>query len=217
MELGLLGALPEVERRAVRALMARRSYRRDEPLFHEGDPGDQLFTIERGRVAVRVTTRSGDVATLNVLGPGDTFGEQALLDPSALRTAGVVALEPVEVRTLHRAQFDELRRRHPGVDRLLVDVLAAQVRRLSAGLLDALYLPVDKRVVRRLAELAPLYDTGDRPVVIRLRQDDIASMAGTTRPTTNRVLQRLVDEGVIALGRGRIDIHDLDTLVRRAT
>ena len=196
--------------------MVRRSYRKGETLFHEGDPGDQLFVLEKGRVAIRVTTTLGEVVTLTLLGPGDTFGEQALLDHGAHRTATAVALEPVETRTLSKNGFEDLRRRHPAVDRLLVTVLAAQVRRLSRSLLEALYLPVDRRVLRRLADLAGLYDQGSRPVVIPLRQDDLASMVGTTRPTANRVLQQLVDDRLITLGRGRIEIDDPATLAARA-
>jgi CRP-like cAMP-binding protein len=216
MDEGLLAVLPETERRAVRTSMVRRAYRRDEVLFHEGDPGDQLMEIQKGRVAVRVTTALGDVVTLTVLGPGDVFGEQALLEPGPARTATAVALEPVEVLALHRDRFEDVRRRYPSVDRMLVEVLAAQVRRLSASLVEALYLPVDRRVVRRLAELAAMYDEGATPVVIPLRQDDVASLVGATRPTINRVLQQLVDDGLLTLSRGRIEIQDPDGLVRRA-
>jgi CRP-like cAMP-binding protein len=172
--------------------------------------------IQKGRVAVRVTTALGDVVTLTVLGPGDVFGEQALLEPGPARTATAVALEPVEVLALHRDRFEDVRRRYPSVDRMLVEVLAAQVRRLSASLVEALYLPVDRRVVRRLAELAAMYDEGATPVVIPLRQDDVASLVGATRPTINRVLQQLVDDGLLTLSRGRIEIRDPDGLVRRA-
>jgi len=216
MDAGLFGALPPTEHQAVRASMVRRGYRKGETLFHEGDPGDQLFVLEKGHVAIRVTTLLGDVVTLTLLGPGDSFGEQALLDGGSRRTATAIALEPVEARTLSQQRFEELRRRHPAVDRLLVDVLAAQVRRLSASLLEALYLPVDRRVLRRLADLAAMYDHGPRPVVVPLRQDDLASMVGTTRPTTNRVLQQLVDDGLVTLGRGRIEIEDPSALAARA-
>ena len=163
MESGLLGGLSAEEQRAVVASMVRRSYRKDETLFHEGDPGESLLIVERGRVAIRTSTPLGDVATLAILGRGDSFGEQALIDASAVRTASAVALETVEVRSLHRRQFDELRETYPSVNRLLVELLAAQVRRLSAHLLDALYLPVEQRVVRRLRDLAELYDGGDFP------------------------------------------------------
>ena len=216
MESGLLGGLSAEEQRAVVASMVRRSYRKDETLFHEGDPGESLLIVERGRVAIRTSTPLGDVATLAILGRGDSFGEQALIDASAVRTASAVALETVEVRSLHRRQFDELRETYPSVNQLLVELLAAQVRRLSAHLLDALYLPVEQRVVRRLRDLAELYDGGDSPIVIPLRQDDLATMAGTTRPTANRVLRQLERDAIIALRRGQVHVLRTDALRARA-
>ena len=198
--------------------MHRRTYHKGDTLFHEGDAGDLLYRIERGRVAIRITTTLGDVVTLAILGRGDTFGEQALLAPDSTRTASAVALEAVEVRTLHRRDFEALRRSDPTIDRVLVDVLAAQVRRLSSHLQEALFLPADRRVLRRLAELLAVYadDGGELPVEMPLRQDDLASMAGTTRPTVNRLLQRLQSEGIIALRRGHLAVLDPAVLTKRA-
>jgi CRP/FNR family cyclic AMP-dependent transcriptional regulator len=212
----LLRGLTENDRRAVMSRMVRRSYRKGETLFHEGDPGDSLHLVDKGRVAIRASTRGGDEATLAVFGRGDSFGEQALLSSRASRTASAVALEPVETRVLLRTDFDQLRREQPSVERFLVDVLAAQVRRLTSQLLEALYLPVDVRVVRRLADLAVLYASGEATVDVPLRQEELASLAGTTRSTTNRVLQQLVDDNVVGLGRGRIIILDVDALADRA-
>ncbi len=211
-----MSELTDVDRRTVLSRMARRSYRKDDTLFHEGDPGDSLHLLEKGRVAIRVSTLGGDTAILTVLRPGDSFGEQALLDTSSARTASAVALEAVETRTLHRNDFEALRRQHPSVERLLIDVLAAQVRRLSAQLLDALYMPVDARVVLRLAELADIYDGGGPVVDIPLKQEDVASIAGTTRPTANRVLQQLAADGIVELGRGRVHVLDRAALAARA-
>jgi len=212
----LLSGLSEDERRLIIAKMSRRSFKKGETLFHEGDPGDSLHLLLKGRVAVRVSTPNGDVATLSVQGPGSSFGEQALVSAESRRTASVVALEPVETRMLHRNDFDDLRRRHPSAERFIVDALAEQVRRLSAQVLDALYVAADKRVVRRVADLVLLYDDGSSPFEIPVKQEDLASMAGTTRPTANRVLKHLEDDGLIALGRGRIDVLDADGIRRRA-
>jgi CRP/FNR family transcriptional regulator, cyclic AMP receptor protein len=117
---------------------------------------------------------------------------------------------------LHRRDLDDLRASQPSIDRFLIDVLAGQVRRLSQRVLEALYLPADRRVLRRLAELAELYDDGDSPIVIGLRQDDLATIAGTTRSTTNRVLQQLVEAGVVKVRRGRLEVHDVPALRKRA-
>ena len=208
MEHQLLRGLADEDRRAVLSRMARRSYRRGETLFHAGDPGDSLHLIDKGRVAIRASSRTGDEAILVVLGRGDSFGEQALLNPTATRTASAVALESVETRVLLRSDFTELRREQPSVERFLVEVLAAQVRRLSDQLMEALYLPVERRVVRRLADLALVYESGETTVDVPLRQEELASLAGTTRSTTNRVLQQLMDDNVVALARGRIVILD---------
>ncbi len=181
-------------------------------MFHEGDPGDTLHVIDKGHVAIRTTTSLGDVATLTVLGPQAMFGEQALVDVEARRTASAVALDVVETRALHRREFDELLATNPRAERFVVEVLGAQVRRLTAQLTDALYVPADRRVVRRLVEVAAMYGSGPGPIEVPLKQDDIASMAGTTRPTANRVLKQLEAEGLIELARGRIVVVDLERL-----
>ena len=208
--------LADDDLRALLSRLGRRSYRKGDTLFHEGDPGDSLHLIDKGRVAIRVTTRAGDEAILAVLGRGDSFGEQALLSPTARRTASAVALEPVETRVLLRTDFEQLLVEQPSVEHFLVEVLAAMVRRLSSLLVEALYLPVDQRVVRRLADLADVYATDEATVDVPLRQDQLASLAGSTRSTTNRVLQQLVDESIVELARGRIVILDVAALADRS-
>jgi CRP-like cAMP-binding protein len=210
--------LDDEQRRLVIARTTRRRLQKGETLFHEGDVGDCLHVVQSGKVAIRTSTPSGDVVTLAVVGAGATFGELSLIDASSRRSASVVALEPTETRVLQRAEFDELRRRHPSVERLLVELLAAQVRRLSAHVLDALYVPVETRVIRRMVELADLYASGPGPtaaggpVEVPVRQEDVASMAGTTRPTANRVLKQLEDAGIVSLRRGCTVVHDRSAL-----
>jgi CRP-like cAMP-binding protein len=211
----LLRGLGDDDRRALLARLTRRSYRKGDTLFHAGDPGDSLHLVEKGRIAIRASTRAGDEAILAVLGRGDSFGEQALLSPTATRTASAVALEAVETRVLLRTDFEQLRREQPSVERFLVEVLAAQVRRLSTQLLEALYLPVEIRIVRRLNELAKIYNSGASSTDVPLRQEELASLAGTTRSTTNRVLRQLVDDDIVGLTRGRIVILDVDALAER--
>jgi CRP/FNR family transcriptional regulator, cyclic AMP receptor protein len=212
----LLAGLDDEQRRLVLTRMPRRSFRKGDTLFHDGDLGDTLHVLERGTVAVRISTPLGEVVTLTVMGPGSSFGEQALLAEDSRRTASVVAIEAVETRVLHRRDFDQLRADHPSVERVLVDLMSAQVRRLSGLVLDAMYLPADRRVIRRIADLAVLYDRGASTIDVPVRQEDLATMAGTTRQTTNQVLKQLEEAGVVRLGRGRMTIADLAELGRLA-
>ena len=99
---------------------------------------------------------------------------------------------------------------------MLTEALVGEVRRLSAALIEALYVPVEQRVWRRVNELVELFG-GDVPVVIPLTQDDIAQLAGTTRPTANRALRAGEEQGVLRLARGRIEVHDRAALKRLPT
>jgi CRP-like cAMP-binding protein len=133
----------------------------------------------------------------------------------ARRSATVSALEPAETRVIHRSDFTELLRRHPSVDAVLLGILADQIRLLSDRLVEALYVPADTRIRRRLVELADLYED-DGAGVIPLTQEVLAVLAGTTRETVNRVLREEERRGVITLGRGRVEVLDGDGLRRRA-
>ncbi len=212
MEFKLLESLEPALRTEVLATARRRRFDKGMVLFHEGDPGDSLHLLVKGRVAVRVGTPAGETATLTVHGVGAAFGEQALIDPVARRTATVVALELVETMVLQRTDFEELRDRHPSVDRLLIEQLAGQVRRLSDRLTEALFVGADKRVVRRMLELDELYASE----LVEITQEDVAAMAGTTRPTVNRVMQALAKHGAIQLGRGKFTVVDRRLLERNA-
>jgi CRP/FNR family cyclic AMP-dependent transcriptional regulator len=193
----------------------RRTFGTGEVVFHAGDPADTLHLIQRGRFAVRVTTEFGDTATLNVLGPGDFFGELALLSPRAPRSATIVALEPAETLSVHEIDFGRLRAERPETADVLIAMLASQVRRLSMHLAEALYVPADMRVRRRLLDMTEVYRDGEE-VTVPLTQEELASLAGTSRATVNRVLREEEEFGTIALARGRTRVIDTDGLRRRA-
>lgn len=207
----MLSSLAEEDRRTVLATARRRRFATGEVIVHEGDPGDAFHLIAKGRVAVRVTTPGGSVVLVNVHGRGHAFGEQALIDRTARRSATISALEPTETLSLSADAFDDLRRHHPGVDRLLVQVLSNEVRRLTNRLAEAMYESAEVRVLRRLLDLDEIYGG-----VIPLTQDSLASMAGTTRPTANGVLRQLVADGLLHLGRGRLQVLDREALQKRA-
>jgi CRP/FNR family cyclic AMP-dependent transcriptional regulator len=214
----LLRSLSEEDRRQVLSAARRRRFTRREVLFHEGDPGDTLHLIDKGRVAIRITTPLGDAATVGVLGRGDVVGEMAILEEGGRRGATVMALEATETLSIDRSAFLELRRRYPGVDLFMFDVLMANVRRVNVQLMEALFVPVDRRVIRRLLSLADIYAQRDQVdgVEVALTQDDLASLAGTSRATVNRVLRQAEEAGAVSLSRGRIRVSDRALLAKRA-
>jgi CRP-like cAMP-binding protein len=194
----------------------RRTFARGEVVFHRGDPADSLNLIRKGRFSVRIATPLGDTAMLSVRGPGDAFGELALLGREPVRSATVSALEPAETSSIHRGDFERLRHEHPIVNDVLIGILTDRLRRLSDQLVEAYYVPADRRVLRQVCELAELYGPGEGDVVVPLTQEEIAELAGTSRATVNRVLREAERRGIVELRRGRTAVLDLDELLRRA-
>ena len=214
MKWQLLAALTPSQERVVLAGTRRHRYAKGETLFHEGDLAETVHFLQEGRVVSRRTTPDGDVATFAVLGPGEAFGEMAMLADDHRRTSTIVAIEPVITLSL---RFDEFRRlcdEHPDVQDLLVRMLAQRVDRLSSHLLDALYLSADGRVLRTLLDLCEQYaDKGESVEVhLPLTQVEVAELSGASRPTANRYLRRLEQRGLIRLQRGQVTVVDVPAL-----
>ena len=216
MEWQLLRRLTEPDRRAVLSRARRRTFARGEVLFHEADPADTIHFIAEGRVMARRATAAGDSVAFRVIGRGRVLGDVAVSSSDARRTSTIVALEPTVTLSLSFAEFRALCLDHPEVEHELAVLLAARVKRLSDRLVDALFVPSDRRVVSRLGDLCDEYADGRSGlVVIRLTQTDLAELAGATRPTANRVLRSLANDGIVQLSRGRIRVIDPMALRRR--
>jgi CRP/FNR family transcriptional regulator, cyclic AMP receptor protein len=211
MEWPLLDGLPPEDVRHLLAIARRRTFSRGEVVFHRDDPADSLHLVVRGRFGARVLTPLGDSVLVDVLGPGQSFGELALLLADARRTATVEALEAGETRSVRRDEFASLQREHHGVKDVLLRLLAEQLRRSTDRVVEAHHVDAETRVRRRLLDLAETYPDG----VVPLTQEDIAAMAGTSRATVNRVLREEEERGTVALARARTRVLDVAALERR--
>jgi len=216
MDWPVLASLPLNERRRLVARLRREAYRRDEVIFHQGDPADTLHLIAAGHVSVRVTLRGGEYVVVAIFGPGNTFGELALVGDANTRRATITALEPTETLVLGRQEFERLRTSYPGIDRFLVGLLSARLEKVNNRLLEALYVPAEKRVMRRLLDLCELYAGDDQQIIIPVTQEMLASIAGTTRPTANQVLRRLAASEIVAVNRSQITVLSRGGLQHRA-
>lgn len=211
----LLAGVPAEDVRRVIGIARRRTFKRGEVVFHEDDPADSLHLVVSGRFAVQGTTRLGEEALFVVRGPGDAFGELALVVDER-RSATVYALEQGETMCVVRQDFEQLRAVHPSVDRMLVSLLAVELRRMTRLVTDAYFESAERRVLRRLIDLAAVYGDAGGETAIPLTQEQLASFAGTSRATVNAVLAAERARGTIALRRGATILRDRDALARRA-
>jgi CRP-like cAMP-binding protein len=152
-----MDGVPEEEVRRLLSIARRRQFSRNEVVFHREDPADSLHLVSEGRIAIRNMTPLGDTVTIGIRGPGERFGEMALVAEGRKRSETLEALEEAEMFAVYVAEFRLLRREHPSVNQVLIGFLAEELERQNELLLEALYPPVERRVLRRLAELSGLY------------------------------------------------------------
>ena len=177
-----------------------------EVLCHKGDPGNQLYGILSGSLKVTTTGTDGKEVMFGLMGPGEVIGEIALLDGEE-RSATVTAVEGAELLTLHRRELIPFLEKNPRAAIGLAGILAARVRALSDRAEDRQTMPLEGRIAKHLLALSESH--GKRlvvggPVEVRMPQQDLADLVGTTRESVNKQLRAWEDEGIVELGRGRI-------------
>jgi CRP-like cAMP-binding protein len=189
-----------------------RRYARGETLFLEGDPGTSLCIIDKGRVKLGLTSAEGREIILDLLGPGDVFGELALLDGEP-RSANAIAVEASDVLLLARDEFLHFLRQHPQASLVLLSTLSHWLRRLTTQMQDTAFLDVPARLARTILRLAEAEEAvHGKAVTPRLTQTDLAGMVGTTRETLNKWLGFYEDQGLIRRDKHQIVVLRPDKL-----
>ena len=215
----VLRGLPRPELEQLALLMRPRAYRRGEVVFHQGDPGETFHVLCRGRVKIVLGSEGGEEAVLGILGPGDVFGEMALLDGGP-RSATIVALEPVESATLGRADLLALLRRNPVAVEGLLAALARKIREASEEVGNLIFLDQQGRLARKLLDLAQTHGRpagGGIEIDLPLTQQELGAIIGATRTRVNGLLRLYEAQGIIALKGRRIVILKPEALQRRVT
>ncbi len=183
-------------------------------IFHLGDPGGLLYLISKGKVRISYTTVEGQEVVLAILGPGDFFGELALLDDSP-RSATAEAIGPTETLTLHRDDFIHFITDNPAFSLHVLQTLARHIRRLNIQLADIFFLDLPGRLARTLLNLADQYGrpTDDGTLIdLALTQTDLAEMTGATRVSINKALGRFRRSGWIKTSGRKVTIMDRGAL-----
>jgi CRP/FNR family transcriptional regulator, cyclic AMP receptor protein len=204
----MLDLLTERERSRVLRTGVRRRFQPHEIVFHEGDPGDSLHIVTDGAFIARGSYTLGELIAVNVLGVGDVFGEMVLLTPGARRSATVISHGRASTLMVGQGDFEALMDEGGNLDRVLLSLLAGRNRVVTAHLVELLFAPVEQRVCMRLLEFSQkVVRTSDQGWV-NLSQAELATLAGTTRSTVNRVLGRARELGLVEVARGRIRVAD---------
>ncbi|NWG18854.1 MAG: Crp/Fnr family transcriptional regulator [Chloroflexi bacterium] len=199
------------------ANLGTQSFAQGEIVFHQGSLGNALYIIVNGQVRIFTLSEAGQELTVSIFRSGDFFGELALLD-GLPRSASAQAMCATTTLTLYRAAFLHIINACPPIAAAILEVMAARLRQSTTYAEQLAGLSATERIVQHLVRLAQRHGVTDGTTTLidlRLTQDGLASISGTTRETVNRVLSALRDQGLVQLERARIRVLDLPRL--RAT
>lgn len=194
--------------------LGTRAFERGATIFHQGSVGNVLYMIVSGQVRIYTVSELGQELSVKIFRDGDFFGELSLLDGQP-RSASAVAMRVTTTLTLHRTAFLQAIRTMPQIAVTVLEELSSRLRRTNIYIEHLASTSAPQRVVRTLLDLADQHGVQERGMTridLHLTQDDLASLAGTTRETVNRVLSSLREQGLISVERARLSVLNLTEL-----
>jgi CRP/FNR family cyclic AMP-dependent transcriptional regulator len=208
----LFAGLEEGELERFSQVAVPRSFPAGTRVFHEGDSSDACYIVREGSFRVTREHSDGRAITLATLGPGEIFGELAMLDGDT-RSASAESITDGTLLALPANDVRSLLGRNPEIALKLVAGLVRRLRAANMRLSRQSFQTVPSRVAGILAQLSREGQDGDgdgdgemQEVTIRMNQTDLAQLAGTSRESVSRFLAELERAGVVRSGRGRVTV-----------
>ena len=195
----LFAELDDRELASIASVAKARRYAKDDVIFHADESGDVFCLIRDGHVKVTMISPEGKEIILSMLGPGDFFGEMALLDDEP-RSATVVATEPLDLVTIWRSDFLQILQENFSITKKVLVELSRRLRTASGRIESLATMDVYGRLARFLLELAQ--DSGKSldngyVAVTRPTHQAIANMIGTSRETVSRLIHELMKQNLL--------------------
>jgi CRP/FNR family cyclic AMP-dependent transcriptional regulator len=212
----LLGRLDpgEIDALATRARVEH--YSAGHEIFAKGSPGRSMIAVVRGSLKMTSLSATGKEIVLNIVHPGDIFGEIAVIDGAA-RSASAVALTDCELLVLDRRDVLPMFEKNSEICMILMRTLCQRLRRTSEHVEDVLFRSLESRLAKTLLELAQGAGHAEPrglALDLHLSQGELATVAGGSRESINKQLQAWQRAGLIELGRGALIIRDAAALER---
>jgi CRP/FNR family transcriptional regulator, cyclic AMP receptor protein len=176
-------------------------------IFSQGDVGDAVFYIQKGKAKLSVISRQGKEATISLFGPGDFVGEDSIAGVQSLRMASATAMTSCTVLRIERKEMMRVIHEEHIFSDVFVAYLLARNTRIQEDLIDQLFNSSEKRLARKLLLLANFGKEGKPEVVVpKISQETLAEMIGATRSRVSFFMNRFRKLGFIEYN-GSLRIH----------
>jgi len=173
--------------------------KKKQPIFLQGDPGESLHFLKKGRVKITRIDESGKEITLTLLEPGEIFGELGLFDDSPRETTAV-ALEDSLICMMRRGDFEKLMTDRSELSFKLNKLMGLRLRQIENRIDELMFRDVPSRLARLLLRLVDQHPREMRRglrINIKLSQQELANLIGATREMTSSVLNSFKKIGLI--------------------
>jgi CRP/FNR family cyclic AMP-dependent transcriptional regulator len=185
--------------------------KRGAAIFSKGDPGNSLVAVIRGTVKISISSAEGRSAILNLIGPGEIFGEVALLDGLA-RTADATANTNCEIFVIDRREFLPFVRTQPALAMKFIELLCARLRWTSDQVEEVILQDLAGRLASALIRLTEKHKLAPGGRIIAITQQEISEMVGMTRESINKQLRAWAARNWVRLEHGAIVVLDTESL-----
>lgn len=180
---------------------------KSQPIFSQGDPGDAVFYIQKGKARLVVVSEHGKEATVSMLGPGSFVGEDCIAGLQCVRMASAIAMSDCTVLRIERSEMMRVLHEEHVFSDVFVAYLIARNTRIQEDLIDQLFNSSEKRLARALLLLANFGKEGKPESVIpNISQETLAEMIGTTRSRVSFFMNRFRKLGFIEYN-GSLQVH----------
>ena len=182
------------------------TFRKSELVFSQGDPADEVFYIQKGKVKVTVISEQGKEAVVAILEDDEFFGEGCLAG-QAQRISTVAALTDSVIVRLEKAAILRIIHQEPAFSEMFIAHILGRTIRVEADLVDQLFNSSEKRLARLLLLLANFGKEGKpEPIIAKISQETLAEMIGTTRSRVSFFMNKFRKLGFIHYNGG-IEVH----------
>jgi len=183
-------------------------FRRKQKIFAQGDTADAVFYIQTGKVRLTVVSKTGQEATIGILGDRDFFGEGSLAGQTLRMDSATAMTDCSVLRIDKKAMIETLHREHEFSDLFVAYLLTRNIR-YEEDLVDQLFNSSEKRLARILLLLAHFGKEGKpEPVVPKISQEMLAEMIGTTRSRVSFFMNRFRKLGFVEYDGGSgLQVH----------
>jgi CRP-like cAMP-binding protein len=185
--------------------------KRGATIVSKGDPGNSLIVVISGTVKISITSADGRSAILNLIGPGEIFGEVALLDGRA-RTADATANTNCEIFVIDRREFIPFVRSQPALAMKLIELLCARLRWTSDQVEEVILQNLPGRLASALLRLTEKHKLAPAGRTIAITQQEISEMVGMTRESINKQLGVWAARSWVRLEHGAIVVLNVEPL-----